>query len=225
MKSIYNPPSPFSVPLPLIICMHSLGVSDPYSYSADVICLWFIRGCLLSCIVSISETVLLLCFSPAAATLPNGPADMRSAVMITSRDFLLVSLSDGRLWDQINNQPTVAAQVTIFISYFLFDLGERFQPATQGPFPLICSLPPPPPFLSDKTSEQTTLSLKLFFSEVVFEVCEKHKWLTELLNVGMKRSECTAANSHITIHACGLFCFMRMQYSSSNHFSSIVILF
>lgn len=71
----------------------------------------------------------LLAFNPEAAMLPNGLADMRSAVMITSRDFPLVCLNDGRLQVQINNQPTVATQVTILISNFFFDLDERFQPA------------------------------------------------------------------------------------------------
>ncbi|TNN63564.1 hypothetical protein EYF80_026216 [Liparis tanakae] len=48
--------------------------------------------------------------SPGAAALPNGPADMHSVVMITSRDLPFVCLNDGRPREQINNQPTVATR-------------------------------------------------------------------------------------------------------------------
>lgn len=65
---------------------------------------------------------------------PNGPTDMRSAVIITFRDFPLVYLNDGCPRAQIDNQPTVATQVTIFISNFLFDWVERFQLTAQGHF-------------------------------------------------------------------------------------------
>lgn len=147
--------------------------------------------------------------------------------MITSRDFPLVCLNDGRPWGQINNKPTVATQVTILISNFLFDLDERFQPAARGHFPpLICLLSRAPASHSDKTSEQTADFLEVVLSGVVFEVCkETSDCLNEQLNVQMNRAERTAANAHITIHAWGLFWLMRLQYSSSNHFNSIVILF
>lgn len=150
------------------------------------------------------NSVLLLCFpfSPGAATLPNGPTDMRSAVMITSRDFLLVSLNDGRPSDQINNQPTVAAQVTIFISYFLFDLGERFQPATQGHFPSHLVSPSSSSFsLRQNVWTNSTFLEVVFFRSCIWSMW-KHKrlsnWAAKCWNE-QKQMHCSKCSYY---HSC-----------------------
>lgn len=132
-----------------------------------------------------------------------GPTDMRSAVMITSRDFPLVCLYDGRPRGQINNQPTVATQVTIFISNFLSSprSDESFEPAAQGH--LLLSSGFSHLLLAFSSTKLTNSSfLEAVFSGIVFEVRED---TSNCLNDGMNRSKCSAANAHITIHARGLF--------------------
>lgn len=73
-------------------------------------------------------------FGPGAVTLPNGPPDMRSAVMITLRDFSSVCLNDRGPWGQINNQPAAVSPATVLIWNFLRRFG-RTLPA-QGHYSL-----------------------------------------------------------------------------------------
>lgn len=89
---------------------------------------------------------------PGAVMLPNGPADMRSAVMITLRDFSSVCLNDGRPWGRINNQPAAVSPATVLIWNFL----RRFWANASGSGPLF-----PPSFIPhhNQPSELTAASL------------------------------------------------------------------
>lgn len=77
-------------------------------------------------------------------------------------------------------------------------------------------------FLSLQQNVWTNSSiLEVVFSGVVFEVAF---WMRSYMSKWIKPNA-LQPNAHINIQASGLFWLMRVQYSSSNHFSSIVILF
>lgn len=124
---------------------------------------WFICGCLLLCVISMrvgENSVSPLCF-PLLQGQPcslMGPTDMRSAVMDTSRDFPSVCLSDGHPEDKSITSP-LSPHSWPFLSQISSSVWMN-----ASHLPLRATfLSAAPAFLSNKTSEQTAVSLKLSF--------------------------------------------------------------
>lgn len=157
----------YSLILPLLIVLRSLSELDCI-WSAS--CKWSM--CCIVAPVRISDNC-----SPRAAVLLNGPADMRSVVMITSRGFPpSACLHDGSPQGQIDNRPTAAHPRWPFSSQISpFDLDEQFQPAAWGHStsrldPLSCSCLSPP-----TRSEQTAVCSKLVFHLLHLKYSESGK--------------------------------------------------
>jgi len=143
---------------------------------------------------------------------PNGPTDMCSVSMIASRDFPFACLNDGHPWGQINNQPTVASQVTIFIRNFLRCFGWTLPTRSSGPLFIFSYFSPP--FSLQQNIWADSSFLEPVLSSVSLKVCkEASHCLNELLNVELKRTKITRADSHyqsclgVFLHSDDGICF------------------